>query len=156
MGVRRWGQLRQMQSAPPAFAGKDWSHHFKRWHNRATLVEKLMLLFRQGRPVPIDRAVLEDSDAISSTYIDEVSELLARLNSNANKLLRALENKEVVGFRSNKIVELREYLESKDLLSDGQNQRSQIEILEALYPIAANLHIETGELLALVETLWVE
>ena len=34
------------------------------------------MLYRQGRPKPIDRNVLEESGAVSNSFIDEVSTLL--------------------------------------------------------------------------------
>lgn len=154
LGVRRWGQLRQIESSPPAFAGKDWASRFKRWLNRTTLVEKFQLLYLQGRPEPINREHLIDSRAFSDTQIQPVHELLDSLNNNPELLLTRVS--EITGIGPGRVEKFREYLESKSLLSDGEPCLSQSAILEALHPIAAGLHIEPGEMLALVETLWVE
>ncbi|TVR37573.1 MAG: hypothetical protein EA392_12475 [Cryomorphaceae bacterium] len=149
-----WGQLRQMETRPPAFAGKDWSSRFKRWLNRATLVEKFLLLYLQGRPAPVQRQHLVDSAAFSDAQIEPVNELLVSLNHNPELLLQRVT--EIPGVGPGRVEKFREYLESKGVLADGQPRLSQDQMLEALYPIAAGLHIEPGEMLALVETLWVD
>lgn len=150
--VQYWGQLRRMEETPPAFAGKDWSSRFKRWLNRTTLVEKFQLLYLQGRPEPINREHLVNSGAFSDAQIQPVHELLVSLNNNPEQLL--LRVSEISGVGPGRVEKFREYLDSESLLSDGQPRLSQGQILEALYPIAAGLHIEPGETLALVETLW--
>ena len=55
--------------------------------------------------------MLEESGAITATFIDEVAELTYRLEGNPEKLLHALTAGEVARFRSKSVEELRDYLE---------------------------------------------
>ena len=74
--------------------------------------------WRIGRGVPVDRRVLVDSDAVSSTYIDRVSDLAAELSGNAAALIEALEAGQVRGFRTEKRNDLRDYLLEQGCLDE--------------------------------------
>lgn len=73
-----------------------------------------------GRGQPVDRGVLEDSGAVSETWIERVTALAEQYNRDAKRLIEGLENKEVKGFQKQKIQELREYLEANAYISDEQ------------------------------------
>ena len=77
---------------------------------KADLLERYLRLYRQGRPQPIDRNVLEESGAVSDKFIDSVTEKLNELNNNPEDLLAALRKGEVSRFLTNKIEELEAYL----------------------------------------------
>lgn len=68
-----------------------------------------------GRGRPVDRGVLEDSGAVSETWIDRVTALAEYVGWDGERLIEGLRNKEineVKGFREQKIQDLREYLEA--------------------------------------------
>lgn len=72
-----------------------------------------------GRGKPVDRAVLEASGAVSSTFIDDVTELADELDSDAEALLRELRERNderAKGFRTAKANDLEEYLRVKGYL----------------------------------------
>lgn len=73
-----------------------------------------------GRGRPVDRIVLEQSDAVSETYIDEVTALAEQLNGDAAAIIERLEGKAVSGFRSRKIDELRAFFEQRGYLRAEQ------------------------------------
>lgn len=73
-----------------------------------------------GRGQPIDRGVLEDSGAVSETYIDRVTALAEQYSWDGRRLIEALENREIKGFREQKIQELREYLEANGHIASAE------------------------------------
>jgi hypothetical protein len=73
-----------------------------------------------GRGQPVDRGILEDSGAVSPNYIDRVTALAEHYGWDAQRLIEGLENKEVKGFREQKIQDLREYLEANGYISNEQ------------------------------------
>jgi len=111
---------------------------------KAELLDRYLKLYRQGRPRPIDRGILEDSGAVSDSFIDAVSEKLEVLNRDPAKLLEALRNGEVSGFRSNKMDELENYLLEQGYLDTREQlQREMIE--NALNALISNLSISRKE-----------
>lgn len=69
-----------------------------------------------GKEKKIDREILENSGAVSESFIDTVSEFLKSINNSPSKLIKGLSEKKVSGFRENKAIELEEYLLENDFL----------------------------------------
>jgi len=65
-----------------------------------------------GRGQPVDRAVLEQSGAVSERFIDEVTKLARAVKGDARALIAALESGQVARFHTNKREELRDALEA--------------------------------------------
>ena len=61
---------------------------------------------------------MQESGAVSDTYIDRVEKLVETHAGNAKAILKALAEKAVTGFRANKLEELTEYLRSEKYLDD--------------------------------------
>jgi hypothetical protein len=83
---------------------------------RCVIAAELVELARIGRGRPADRRALEASGAVSGAYIDGASEILAELDGDAGQLMQILRDRSdarVAGFRSNKLDQLREYLEAE-------------------------------------------
>jgi DNA repair protein SbcC/Rad50 len=76
----------------------------------ARLCRRFGELWRQGRPRPVDRAVLEDSGAISDTFMDRVADLCDELDGCGEALVEALEGGDLPRFRAASAEELRDYL----------------------------------------------
>jgi DNA repair exonuclease SbcCD ATPase subunit len=64
-----------------------------------------------GRGRPVDRAVLEDSGAVSDTFMDRVTELCHELDGDAAALIEHLRGSAVRGFQSRMTERLDAYLE---------------------------------------------
>lgn len=71
-----------------------------------------------GRGRPVDRGALVDSDAVTKRYIDEVDALSASFDGNAVRLVEALENHAIKGFRQRNADELRAFLEEHGQYDD--------------------------------------
>jgi len=116
-GINNWGQLKSFLKHGGHIEGLG-EEEIAQIREKVQFIEHFQNLYQQGRPKPIDRSILESTDAVSPHFIDEVSEKLKELNGNPADLLTALENSEVSGFRSNKIEELESYLFEKGFIDD--------------------------------------
>lgn len=80
-----------------------------------------------GRGKPVDRRVLQDSQCVSKTFIDELSDLAREQNGDARAIVAALEDGKVARWRSNNTDGLRDYLESNGYLT-AESPLSNIEL----------------------------
>ena len=117
-GVNRWGQFQTLIEYGHDEVLCADSELFRRSEASARLLHSAARYWRIGRGVPVDRRVLVDSDAVSSTYIDRVSDLAAELSGNAAALIEALEAGQVRGFRTEKRNDLRDYLLEQGCLDE--------------------------------------
>jgi len=108
---------------------------------RVGLLERFQELYRQGRPLPIDRRVLEDSRAISGRFMDEVSDRLAELSGNPRELLGLLRNKGIEKFRVASADELEKYLLEKGYIGE-EEPMTQEEMLLRLQAYLSQQELE--------------
>ncbi|REL37756.1 hypothetical protein DYD21_08215 [Rhodohalobacter sp. SW132] len=142
-GINYWGALKNYLKEGGIIEGLD-EQEIRKMEEKAELLDRYLKLYRQGRPRPIDRGVLEESGAVSDSFIDAVSEKLEELNSDPAKLLEALRNGEISGFRTNKMDELENYLLEQGYLDTREPlQREMIE--NALNALISNLSISRKE-----------
>lgn len=142
-GIDRWGKLESYLRHDGILDGLD-DKQIKTLNEKAELLERFLNLYRIGRPKPIDRAVLEQSGAVTDSFIDDVSALLNELNGDPQKLLEALKNGDVSGFRRNKMDELEDYLLNEGYL-DTQEPLSREEIQTRMQAYISNLEISREE-----------
>jgi hypothetical protein len=87
---------------------------------RAQIIEEWQRGWKAGRGLPVDRSVLEESGAVSETYIDEVSGFCQRVGGEGAAIIEGLQEGEVKGFRSNKTEELEEFLRERGHIVDAE------------------------------------
>lgn len=117
--INRWGQLQTLVDI--GSAGGELTREsplFLRASAAARLLENLFRYWRQGRGEPVDRAVLEASGAVSSAFIDEVSQLSESLDRDAHLLIENLRAGQVRRFRTAQIDALEGYLTECGCLDD--------------------------------------
>ena len=119
VGVENWGMLKSYFKEEGIIDGLN-GNEITRIEQRAEIIERYLEVLRHGQNKLIDRQVLEKSGAITDSFIDEVSNKLEEVGFNPEKLLTALQNSEVSGFRNNKREELEEYL-----ISNGYIQQNE-------------------------------
>lgn len=73
---------------------------------------------RLGHDRPIDAPVLRESGAVSNSFLDPVSELVAAVGGDGRVLLERLRARDIKGFRDAKIDALEEWLHSSRYLDD--------------------------------------
>jgi DNA repair exonuclease SbcCD ATPase subunit len=142
-GIDRWGKLESYLHHGGILEGFG-EELVSTLNEKAEILERFLMLFRQGRSTPIDRPVLEQSGAVTESFIDDVSALLNVLEGDPQKLLEALKNGDVSGFRRNKMDELEEYLLNNNYI-DTQEPLSREEIQTRMQAYISNMDISTEE-----------
>lgn len=126
MGIERWGQLRNLLDRGRSDFLPANSGTLSEIRQNAEALAEFSESWRHGRGDPVDRSVLEDSGAVSSNFIDRVTELAQSVGGDGQQLVDALYDGEVNGFWKSKTEELEEYLQanghivSRDSLSNDE------------------------------------
>ena len=118
--IRSLGQLEFLltsDAAQSALAADDLRRDLRQ---RCRVVRTWVELWRQGRGRPVDRGVLEQSTAVSATYIDRAGDLAARVGGDGEALVRALRAGELGRFRTRKIDELERWLADEGYTDDQE------------------------------------
>lgn len=117
LGIDRWGRLQELarhggDDLPVGQAILDDARR------TADLCARFASLWRRGRGRPLDRAALEDSGAITDTFLDRVADLCRQLDGDAGALLDALDRRVIPRFRESSVEELREFCRARGHVSD--------------------------------------
>ena len=78
--------------------------------NRCAATRHWVALWRQGRGKPVDRPALEQSGAVTSVFIDNATNLAAKLEGNGQALIAALSDRRLPRFRTHNIDGLEQWL----------------------------------------------
>ncbi|MBA7553742.1 hypothetical protein ES705_46341 [subsurface metagenome] len=150
-GIRQWGQLVSFVRNDGKIEGLD-EDTMLRFQDKIKLLKRFIELYRKGRPRPVDREILEQSHAVSGNFIEEVNTKLVELVGNPIKLIQALKNREVSGFRDNKTDELEQYLTNEGYI-DNHEALVKDEILVQLNALRSNLDVDTSEAESLINRI---
>ena len=104
------GQLEVLLDSDAGTAAVTDTEQRNRVRQRCTVVRAWTALWRRGRGRPVNRSALEQSGAISETFIDRVVDLTEDLGEDGEALILALRAGRVSGFRTSKIEELESWL----------------------------------------------
>lgn len=110
-GIEQWGQLKNLLTWVGSEAIVDDSKQLEGVKSDGKALEEFVRSWEIGRGELVDRQILEDSGAVSPTYIDRVTELAEQLNGEAEQIVAALRDSQVKNFRTGKIDELKTYFE---------------------------------------------
>ena len=117
-GINKWGQLRTLVSYNRVDGIRSDSETFRSAEARARLLESAFRFWKIGRGQAVDRKALQDSGAVSGTFIDRLTNLAAELKGDGKAIMQALENGTLTGFRSDKRGSLREHLVAHGYIDD--------------------------------------
>jgi DNA repair exonuclease SbcCD ATPase subunit len=148
-GIKYWGQLKSFLENGGKIEGFD-ENTLQKIKDKARLLERFQQLYKQGRAVPINREVLENSGAVSDTFIDAVDNKLKAKNNNPERLIRALRNREVPRFMSDKTDDLKNYLLKEGYISE-ETPLDKNEIKENIQRLLSNMNIGAAEAERLIE-----
>jgi len=124
-----WGQLRTLCDHGGAGIVDSDDHVLPRVQATAKAIEAACRAWRIGQGKPVDRSVLQDSGCVSDTFMNAVAELAQRVEGDAEKILNALDQGEVLRWRGDKTVALREYfLDNGFLCSEEPLDRDGIRL----------------------------
>ena len=141
--LKYWGQLNSFLENNGILQGFD-TQVIRNLKDKAKLIARFQELYRIGRPLPIDRGVLEQSGAVSDKFIDEVNTKLENLNRDPEQLLQALRQREVQGFKKNKIQELEQFLSEQGYIDDREKLAPE-QIFPQLAATVSKMDIGTAE-----------
>lgn len=123
--VEHWGELEALaRHADGAIAAPD---ELARIAALARAADAWFDAARIGAGQPIDREVLVRARGVTSSFIDRVDDLSRRLGGDAKRLIAALEQGEVKGFRTAQMVAFREFLEEEGYI-DAHEPLAEVEI----------------------------
>ncbi|MFB6346976.1 MAG: hypothetical protein ABEK50_14720 [bacterium] len=112
-----WGPLENLLDLNgPDVLGPDHAGAVDRIRELAAAVETFMENWQHGRNRRIDRSVLEETDAVSDNFIDDVAELAEDCDGDPEELVERLRDREVSGFMTNKMDELEHFLQDKNYI----------------------------------------
>lgn len=120
MGVEHWGQLRTLlqQNSDPAVIDDDEQLEAVQLNGKA--LEEFVKSWRVGRGKRVDRDVLEETGAVTDSFIDQVSELAEEVDGDAKQIISGLQNGKVNRFRTRKIDELEEFFEQNGYIEEQE------------------------------------
>lgn len=139
-GIKTWGQLESFYRNKGRIQNFDESK-FNKVQNKVELLKRFQELYRRGRPLPIDRNILENSAVISDSFIDKVADKLNELNGEPKTLLQALMNGEIPRFRVDNVNQLEQYLIAEGYIDDQETLETE-EILINLQAFISNSEME--------------
>ncbi|NBC29187.1 MAG: hypothetical protein GVY29_04250 [Spirochaetes bacterium] len=110
-GLECWGPCRELMDAGgPSLVGLE-ADEGQKVQAYATAVKAWKDAWFTGRGEKVDRAALEESGAVSETFMDQVTKLSDEVNGNAEALIEGLRQGKVKRFHENKAQELEDYFE---------------------------------------------
>ncbi len=142
-GIKTWGQLESFYRHKGRIQNFDESK-FNQVQNKIELLKRFQELYRRGRPLPIDRNVLENSGVISDSFIDKVADKLNELKGEPKKLLQVLMNGEIPRFRMDNVNQLEQYLITEGYIDDQETLETD-EIIINLHAFISNSEMEEKE-----------
>ena len=113
--IKEWritslGQLETLLGSNAVSAAVTDTGVRDRLRQRCGVVHIWTKLWRQGRGRPVDRIALEQSGAVSETFIDRVADLSEEIKGDGAVLVQALRDGRAPRFQSGKIEELERWL----------------------------------------------
>ena len=117
IGPDRWGPLEALMRDGGRPLVDDRLHEELRLYGRA--LEGFCEAARIGVGLPVDRGALEDSGAVSAVFLGRLEELTRSVGGEGGRLMEALEQGLVTGFRRNKLDDLRSYLQECGYLPEN-------------------------------------
>ncbi|MAE96851.1 MAG: hypothetical protein CL910_19555, partial [Deltaproteobacteria bacterium] len=100
--VGQW-QMLSRNEAPLAVSLKDDAEAARQLDARSRLLEVFCEAWSEGRGRPVDRTAIEESDAISERWLEDIATIATELGSDGRRLIEALEAREhplLTGFRT--------------------------------------------------------
>jgi DNA repair exonuclease SbcCD ATPase subunit len=117
--LRRWGPFENFLGiSSDEILDTDGNKTLERVTQLGDATDAFIEHWRQGRNRRIDRSVLEQTDAVSDSFIDDVAELTEACNGDPEELVERLREGDVSGFRTAKMDELERYLKDNDYIDE--------------------------------------
>ncbi len=116
LGIERWGQLKNLLDRGGDALVTDDAERLNRIERAGVALEEFVHCWQRGRGEPVTRSVLEETGAVTETFIDDVAELCEELNGDAERVVEALREGRVDRFRESKKDELEAFFEENGFI----------------------------------------
>ena len=113
------GQLESLLASNAARGAVSDRQTRQRLRQRSRTARTWTELWRQGRGKPVDRAVLDQSGAVSDVFLNPAADLAKELEGDGKALVLALRDRRVKGFHASKADELEKWLVDKGYVDDA-------------------------------------
>ena len=113
------GQLESLLASDAARTAISGRQTRRRLRQRCRTARTWTDLWRQGRGMPVDRAVLDESGAVSGVFLDPAADLAKELEGDGDALVLALRDRRVKGFHASKTDELERWLADRGYVDDA-------------------------------------
>ncbi len=141
--IERAGQWQTVRGTPLAESLGSGSITPEEITARLELLEVFCELWTQGRSRPVDRAALEDSDALTERYLEDVVTIARELDGDPVRLLAALDearDPRLRGFRQTSVERLQRYLTDAGYLDERPIlTESDLTLRACITPVAARM-----------------
>ena len=114
--ISTWGQLETLLEHGGAGLVQVRERTFDRAVATARAIKAACEAMKIGRGRRVDRAVLLASECVSDRFIDEVTGLAKRVEGDAARIIRSLDEREISNWRSDNTEKLRDYFEGEGYL----------------------------------------
>jgi len=124
--------------------------------SRIDLLETFCEAWREGRGRRLERRALEASEAISDRYIDDLAEIAAELDGDAEALLRTIEDRgdaRLRGFRKDSAANLKQYLRDEGYV-DARSTLGESEMIDRTLATPAAHRLSAKLAAELVHQWW--
>ena len=118
------GQLESLLASNAARSAISGRQTRQRLRQRCRTARSWTELWRQGRGMSVDRAVLDESGAVSDVFLDRAADLAKELEGEGDALVSALRTGHVKGFFASKTDELERWLADKGYVDDAATLES--------------------------------
>lgn len=155
--VERVGHWYSFRSSP-ALGGVLDARVQARVEAAVGVAERYLAAFAIGRGRPVDRAVLEETRAVTDRFIDAIDALAREVGGDAKALVEAIEARRVSRFHTSQLEKLREALESSGHLDPATSLDAEALRVRALAGVPADPDAAGGFDLAAAQRVvdWLE
>ena len=137
------GQLESLLASDAARTAISERQTRRRVRQRSQTARTWIDLWRQGRGMPVDRAVLDESGAVSGVFLDDAADLAKELEGDGKALVLALRDRRVKGFFASKTDELENWLADKGYVDDSAtiepDERRRLTLQRVVPPTPADV-----------------
>lgn len=152
-GVKQWGQLKTLLRRVDVGHLIDDEKLLRQVEQNGAALEEFVSCWQIGRGKQVDRPALEETPAVTSNFIDEVSALAKSENGNAQAIIEALQASKVSGFRRAKIEELEHFFEAQGYIENREPLDARTILIRVIGQLQSK-GIEESVAMDRVETLF--
>jgi hypothetical protein len=152
-GIETWGQLRTILDGPTGDELIEDDDARRRIQLTGEALAEYVKCWEVGRGEPVDRQTIQDADAVSENFIEEVHELAENVDGEGHRIITRLRAGEVDRFRRSKMDDLEVYFRQQGYIQDRDTLDPQTIIVRTVNTVE-RAGLTEDEAFELVEELF--